>query len=132
LPTEKTADLKKITKELGFKKPRLCLVDKNELPRILGVEMGFVTPFALANVTDEIGVVLDKEMLTREKLCFRPVDTEKTVLLSPEGLLEFLEARGYSPVKMECGMQRADDPAPLYESKRGRPLPHAKIQALDM
>jgi Ala-tRNA(Pro) deacylase len=89
-------NLKHLRKQIGsnhlsFGKPDL-------LRKILGVEPGSVSPFALINDTKRcIEVILDKEMMQRSLLNFHPLTNCLTTSITPTDLLVFIQNTGHSP-----------------------------------
>ena len=65
---------------------------------------GAVTPFAVVNDPGRrVRVVLDRALLDRAALKFHPLVNTATTVVSPEGLLRFLEAAGHPPTLVGLG-----------------------------
>jgi Ala-tRNA(Pro) deacylase len=76
---------------LSFGKPEL-------LRRILGVDPGSVTPFALINATPgSVNVILDESMMSEELLNYHPLHNAATTSISSSDLLRFIRACGHQP-----------------------------------
>ncbi len=57
---------------------------------------GVVSPFGLlANVDRDIKVYFDKEIMGEERMSFHPNTNEKTIFISTNDLLSFLDNIGY-------------------------------------
>ena len=79
------------SKQLSFAKTKL-------LNKVLGVDAGSVTPFALIN--DKVGrvnVVLQREMLKHEFLNYHPLVNTATTTICSDDLLKFIRACGHTP-----------------------------------
>ena len=88
---------------------RLSFGSPDRLMRVLGVIPGAVSPFALINDTDvQVTVILDKHMLDVSPLNYHPISNEKTVAVTPDGLVAFIRSCGHEPkvINLERG---ADD-----------------------
>lgn len=73
------------TKELSFAKPEL-------LEHYLGVTPGSVTPLGIINDTQQaVTVVLDKKLLSFEKIGIHPLRNTATLLISPHNLERFIK-----------------------------------------
>ena len=80
------------------------LASPGELEERLGVLPGAVTPFAVVNDPgNRVRVVLDRALLSRDGLKFHPLVNTATTVVSPEGLLRFLEASGHPPTLVDLG-----------------------------
>ncbi len=74
---------------LSFGKPDL-------LKKVLGVDPGSVTPFALVNDADCcVNVVLDSQMMAKDLVNYHPLTNEMTTALHPEGLRRFIAHCGH-------------------------------------
>ena len=75
-----------------------------KLEERLGVLPGAVTPFAVVNDPGQrVRVVLDRALLARAALKFHPLVNTATTVVSPDGLLRFLEAAGHPPAFVDLG-----------------------------
>ncbi|MEQ9811667.1 MAG: prolyl-tRNA synthetase associated domain-containing protein [Azospirillaceae bacterium] len=100
-------DLKSLGEALGA--GRLSFGSADRLRRVLGVEPGAVTPFALANdVAHDVTPVLDAAMLRHEVLNYHPLDNARTVSIARDDLLRFIEACGHEPIILELPSQPLD------------------------
>ena len=89
-------ELKRLNELLQTSK--LTLGRPERLWEILGVIPGAVTPFALLNdVERQVRVVVERRLLEHDTLNFHPLVNTVTTGITPEDLLRFLEAEGYSP-----------------------------------
>jgi Ala-tRNA(Pro) deacylase len=94
---ENKIDLKSLHQTLGasgrfsFGKPDL-------MQEVLGVTPGSVTPFAAINdKTQRVSVVLDEDLLKQDPINFHPLTNTMSTRISPESLVQFLEATGHKP-----------------------------------
>ena len=97
LPAEATLDLKALPAKIGAKRLRFAPAD--ELPRLLGVETGAVSPLALVN--DPGGLVrlaIDMGLMAAARVAFHPLDNRRTTVLAPDGLRRFLDAVAHPPL----------------------------------
>ena len=89
-------NLKHLRKKIGsnhlsFGKPDL-------LRKVLGVEPGSISPFALINDTKKrIEVILDEDMMQMSLLNFHPLTNCLTTSITPTDLLIFIQDTGHSP-----------------------------------
>ena len=96
MPAERTIDLKRLAALLGTS--RLSFASADRMARFLGVGAGAVTPFAVINDhTGEVTVILDKELLARDRINLHPLENTATTGIAPAGLIRFLEAVGHPP-----------------------------------
>lgn len=96
LPAEKVLDLRVLAEALDLR--RLSFASPERLLARLGVTPGSVTPFAVVNDPGgRVGVVLDRELLAADALKFHPLVNSKTTVVTPAGLLRFLEAAAHPP-----------------------------------
>jgi Ala-tRNA(Pro) deacylase len=96
LSEEKPLDLRGLAEVLGTR--RLSFAGAGRLNELLGVASGSVSPFAVANDPErKVRVVLDRALLDRAALKFHPLVNTRTTVVSPEGLLRFLDSRGHPP-----------------------------------
>lgn len=102
LPEERALDLADLAGLLDVR--RLSFASPEELEERLGVLPGAVTPFALVNDPGKrVRVVLDRALLVRPALKFHPLVNTATTVVSPDGLLRFLETVGHPPTLVELG-----------------------------
>jgi Ala-tRNA(Pro) deacylase len=102
LPEERVLDLATLASLLDVR--RLSFASPAELEERLGVLPGAVTPFAVVNdPLNRVRVVLDRTLLSRSGLKFHPLVNTATTVVSPEGLLRFLEAAGHPPTLVDLG-----------------------------
>jgi Ala-tRNA(Pro) deacylase len=93
---ERRLDMKRLGDLLGA--PRFSFGNPDLLYEVLGVRPGSVTPFALANDTDQrLTVVLDKEMLDHDPLNYHPLENTRTTAVAPADLLRFVADCGHTP-----------------------------------
>lgn len=93
---DRRLDLKRLSDTLGA--ARFSFGSPERLRRVLGVEPGSVTPFALANPSSAgVSVVLDEAMLREDPLNYHPLVNTATTALAPADLLRFIEASGHRP-----------------------------------
>jgi Ala-tRNA(Pro) deacylase len=102
LPAEKALDLRVLAEALGTR--RLSFASAGRLEEALGLTPGSVSPFGVANDrAGKVRVVLDRDLLARETLKFHPLVNTRTTVISPEGLLRFLEESGHPPLLVDLG-----------------------------
>lgn len=95
-------DLKRLPARIGS--ARLSFGRPELLQRLLGVEPGSVTPFALINDTGkEIRVVLDAAMMRHEILNYHPLVNSATTSIAASDLVKFIRACGHEPSVVELG-----------------------------
>jgi Ala-tRNA(Pro) deacylase len=93
---DRPIDLKVLRHAIGS--ATLSFAGTDTLRRVLGVEPGSVTPFALINDAESLVTpVLDAEMMTHEVLNFHPLANTATTALGPDGLLAFIRSCGHEP-----------------------------------
>ena len=81
---------------------RLSFGSADRLRRVLGVLPGSVTPFALINDRDhQVTPVLDKAMLTHDRLNYHPLVNTMTTTIASGDLVRFVEACGHRPVILD-------------------------------
>jgi len=96
LPADRALDLRTLADALGLR--RLSFASPGRLLERLGVTPGSVTPFAVVNDPGgRVRVVLDRALLHAEALKFHPLVNSRTTVVSPAGLLRFLEASAHPP-----------------------------------
>lgn len=96
LPADRALDLRALAEALGLR--RLSFASPTRLAGLLGVSPGSVTPFAVVNDPGgKVRVVLDGALLRAEALKFHPLVNTRTTVVSPAGLLRFLDARRHAP-----------------------------------
>jgi Ala-tRNA(Pro) deacylase len=100
LPEEKPLDLKALAGALGTR--RLSFASEARLADRLGARPGSVSPFAVVNDPGrKVRLVLDRALLGRPALKFHPLVNTRTTVLTPDGLLRFLEARDHPPTLVD-------------------------------
>lgn len=97
---DRPIDLKTLDRKIGA--ARLSFGSADRLWEVLGVRPGAVTPFALVNDTlRQVRLVLDKGMLAHDPLNYHPLVNDRTIAVSPEGLLAFLRQTGHDPMILD-------------------------------
>ena len=97
---DRRIDLKTLDSKIGA--ARLSFGSAERLWQVLGVRPGAVTPFSLINdKTGQVKLVLDKGMLAHDPLNYHPLVNDRTIALSPEGLLAFLRDTGHEPAILD-------------------------------
>lgn len=100
LREDKPLDLRALSVALGTR--RLSFASPEKLRTRLGIATGSVSPLAVVNDPEgKVRVVLDRELLSRPALKFHPLANTKTTVVSPDGLLRFLEARRHPPLLVD-------------------------------
>ncbi|MEO1136552.1 MAG: prolyl-tRNA synthetase associated domain-containing protein [Pseudomonadota bacterium] len=95
---ETKVDLVGLGKRLGAK-GRLSFGKPDLMTATLGVIPGAVTPFALINESAKAlrTVVLDKALLAQDPVWFHPLENTASTGVSPDDLVQFVRACGFSP-----------------------------------
>ncbi|MEM7633248.1 MAG: prolyl-tRNA synthetase associated domain-containing protein [Pseudomonadota bacterium] len=89
-------DLKALPAMIGA--ARISFGKAELLGKVLGVEPGSVTPFALINdTTHQVNVVLDAKMMEHDVVSYHPLVNTSTVTLTPDDLLKFISSCGHEP-----------------------------------
>jgi len=100
LEAARKIDLGKLATLMGA--GRLSFGSPGRLMKYLGVTPGSVTPFAILNdVSRQVELILDAEMLRSEIVNFHPLINTMTVGLAPASLINLLEAAGITPRIMD-------------------------------
>ncbi len=100
LPAEKLLDLRVLAEGLGT--GRLSFANAARLQEALGLAPGSVSPFGVVNDgAGRVRVVLDRDLLARPALKLHPLANTSTTVITPEGLLRFLEETGHSPMLID-------------------------------
>jgi Ala-tRNA(Pro) deacylase len=93
---DRAIDLKRLGEVLGA--GRLSFGSADRLKRILGVEPGSVTPFALVNDQSRaVQLVLDRAVAEGGPVNAHALVNTMTTALAPADLLRFFEATGHTP-----------------------------------
>lgn len=93
LEKDKKADLKSLQSQLGCS--RLGFASEERLSQYLQLKKGEVTPLGIMNDPGAfVEVVLDKDLIGRNKLGVHPNDNTATVWLSFEALKKIIEGNG--------------------------------------
>ncbi len=96
---DKAIDLKQLGVDIGA--GRLSFGSADRLMQFLGVRPGAVSPLTLANDQDNnVTLVLDRNLLTAEKINVHPLVNDKTITLKMTDLLQYLEGTGHSEHKI--------------------------------
>ena len=105
-------DLKGLRRPLGA--DRLSFGSPDRLMRVLGVQPGAVSPFALINDSEcQVQVVLDRQMLDLSPLNYHPLSNDMTTAIAPDGLMAYIRSCGHEPQIMDLEPQDEDgSPAP--------------------
>ncbi len=100
LPAERALDLRVLAEALGTR--RLSFASAERLRETLGLTPGSVSPFGVVNDPEgKVRVVLDRDLLARPALKFHPLANTSTTVITPEGLLRFLEKTGHPPMLVD-------------------------------
>ena len=93
-PAQKTVDLKVLGQTLGVK--GLSFASPADLESLLGLLPGSVTPFGIIHDTENrVTVVLDSDFVG-QKLLFHPNTNTKTISVSYDDLLRFIQDCGHA------------------------------------
>src|SRR4051812_44414252 len=86
-------DLKTLPQRIGSR--RLSFGKPDLLTRVLGIEPGSVTPFALINTAPgDIDVILDEAMMREPVLNYHPLKNDATTTIRSRDLLTFIRNCG--------------------------------------
>ncbi|HYN40789.1 MAG TPA: prolyl-tRNA synthetase associated domain-containing protein [Thermoanaerobaculia bacterium] len=100
LPAERLLDLRVLAEALGTR--RLSFANAGRLQETLGLAPGSVSPFGSVNDADRrVRVAIDRDLLARPVLKFHPLANTMTTVITPEGLLRFLEATAHPPLVVD-------------------------------
>ena len=98
---DRKVDLKALPPRIGAK-PRLSFGSGERLMKYLGVTAGSVSPFTLINDTaGKVRIYFDRAVLAPDAINLHPLDNAKTVTITPDDLLRFLDDVGHSPSKID-------------------------------
>ncbi len=101
-PWNRVIDLKKLPALMGA--ARLSFGSADRLKRVLGVEPGSVTPFAVINdTTYQVQVILDAWMMRQDIVNAHPLVNTMTTSLKSADLTTFLVACGHTPRLVDLG-----------------------------
>lgn len=93
LEENKRADIKELMNVIGCS--RLSFASSNRLKEILDLEEGSVTPFGIINDKDnKVMLLIDKD-LKDNKLLFHPNTNTKTISVSYDDLIKFIEYQNH-------------------------------------
>lgn len=99
-PADRRIDLKSLPARIGS--ARLSFGSADRLGRVLGVEPGSVTPFALINDRErQVSVVLDAWMMRQELLNYHPLRNTMTTTIRNTDFRAFLAATGHDVAEVE-------------------------------
>jgi Ala-tRNA(Pro) deacylase len=95
-PWDRVIDLKRLPGLIGS--ARISFGSAARLGRVLGVQPGSVTPFAVINDTArQVRVILDAWMMAQEVINAHPLVNTMTTSLKSMDLMKFLAATGHVP-----------------------------------
>lgn len=95
-PWDRVIDLKKLPALIGS--ARISFGSAARLQRVLGVQPGSVTPFAVINdTTHQVKVILDAWMMSQEIINAHPLINSMTTSLKSDDLMKFFAATGHEP-----------------------------------
>lgn len=93
LQKDKRVDLKEIRKELNCRP--LSFASEEDLCKYMKLSKGSVTPFGVLNDYDcKVEVVLDKDILSFERIGVHPNDNTATVFICPQDLETIMKKHG--------------------------------------
>ncbi len=96
---KKRIDMPALAKNLDENK-KMGFASEERLKKFLGVKPGSVTPFALINYSsDDVGVVIDKEIFEHEFVHFHPLRNTATLKISTKDFKIFLNEYSKKKVK---------------------------------
>lgn len=104
---ETAIDTKKLQKLLDC--DRLSFGSGDRLWQHLGIRTGSVCPFCIINDKDnQVRIILDKGMMEAEIVNYHPLDNAKTIGLTPDDLIKFIEYTGHEPHIIDLGPAAPD------------------------
>jgi len=90
----KRLDMESFAQIAGEK--RVKMASENSLHEKMQLPPGVVSPFGLLlNEDHDIRVFIDQEIISQPRMSFHPNTNEKTIFISTEDLLHFIESIGY-------------------------------------
>lgn len=90
---DKRADLKNIRQQISS--TALSFASEERLNKFLGVSKGAVSPLGIINDLNlDVEVIIDKDLINKERLGCHPNDNTATVILSFEDLKKLIEEHG--------------------------------------
>jgi len=102
---DRRVNLKALATKIGL--GRVSFGSADSLREMLGVIPGSVTPFALVNAQASSAngeppmiVALDEKLMVENPLWFHPLHNAATTSVAPAGLIAFIEACGYKPLRV--------------------------------
>ena len=99
---DKTVDLKSFAKMVNCSGANFRFGDEVLLQEKLGVTKGSVSPLALMNDKgNEVTFCLDKDLLSSSLINVHPLRNDRTVSLSPEDLMKFLDHIQHKPTVLD-------------------------------
>lgn len=102
MPAEAPLDLKSLPGRIGSR--RLRFASPDDLFRLLGVESGAVSAFALMNdANGEVRLVLDARLAAAPRIALHPLDNCRTTVIATSDLLRFLSSLNVTPTIAELG-----------------------------
>jgi Ala-tRNA(Pro) deacylase len=97
---DRAIDLKRLGEALGA--GRLSFGSPERLRRVLGVEPGSVTPFALVNdETQVVRLALDRGLTAGGPINAHPLVNTMTTVIASADLLRLFEATGHTPLWLD-------------------------------
>lgn len=101
-PAEATIDLKALPARIGSR--RLRFASAEDLQRLLGIESGAVSAFALINDhAGDVRMVIDRSLADAPRIALHPLDNRKTTVIATGDLMRFLASIGVTPVVVDLG-----------------------------
>lgn len=89
-------DLHKLASVLGVGRGKLTFAARDDLPRLLGVEAGTVTPLAVSHDNGHhVHVIFDKQVAALDKIGVHPNVNTSTVLLERDDMMRALHLMGH-------------------------------------
>lgn len=102
MPAEAVLDLKGLPAQIGSKRLRFASAD--DLLRLLGVESGAVSTFALVNDREHaVRLVLDAGLMRADCIALHPLDNSRTTVIASADLRRFLAHLGVKPLIADLG-----------------------------
>jgi Ala-tRNA(Pro) deacylase len=102
MPADAPLDLKSLPARIGSK--RLRFAPAEDLERLLGVQPGSVSAFAIVNDRGgAVRLVLDAALMDAPRIAFHPLDNSRTTVLTPADLRRFLASIGREALEAALG-----------------------------
>lgn len=98
---DKEVDLKQLAQ--AFDAARFSFGSEDRLLENLGVRPGAVTPLAMMHgASQNVTFGIDRDIMNVASIYMHPLVNDRTIGMSPDGLLTFLNAFSITPIMLDC------------------------------